>query len=164
MVLSQLKQNKKRKKSKLKICLLYPEVFIQPTLTQCLLCAKISAECGNQKIIRHPPWHLEMCQLIIEEKILYCNVISDMRKKYQLPWKHERKNTLKEELFLSFQLKFELKWWGDFLQAKVGGGSCNARHSQCSVCTGWGNTWMKGRTDSRQWCAGKSALWRKMKP
>lgn len=50
-----------------------------------------------------------MCQLIIEEKILYCNVISDMRKKYQLPWKHERKNTLKGELFMSFQLKFELK-------------------------------------------------------
>lgn len=50
MVLSQLKQNKKEK-IKIENMSTISEVFIQPTLTECLLCAKISAECGNQKII-----------------------------------------------------------------------------------------------------------------
>lgn len=81
-----------------------------------------------------------------------------------------KKNTLKGEIFMSFQRKFELKWWGDFLQAKVGGGRERWRHFamldtlNAQLCTGWGNTWIKGWTDSRQWCAGKSALWGKTKP
>ena len=96
-----IETEQKKKKSKLKVCLLYPEVFIQPTLTEYLLCAKISAECGNQKIIRHPPWHLGMCQLITEGKFLYCNVISDTTEKSinfhgNMKEKHSRRRNFHE--------------------------------------------------------------------
>lgn len=102
--------------------LLYPEVFIQPALTEYLLSAKISAGCRNQKIISHPPWHWGIHQLITEEKILHCHVISDIiEKRIKCNGNTEEKGP-KGEIFMSFQPKFKPEGWGKFLQAQTGVG------------------------------------------
>lgn len=95
--------------------LLYPEVFIQPTIAEYLLSAQISAGCRNQKIISHPPWHWWIHQLITKEKILYCHVISDIiEKRIKCNGNTEEKG-LKGEIFMSFQLKLKPKGRGKFL-------------------------------------------------
>lgn len=88
--------------------LLYPEVFTQTTLTEYLPSAKISAGYRNQKIISQPPWHWGIHQLITEEKILYCHVISDIIEKRVKCSGTQKEKALKESFSCASNLSLSL--------------------------------------------------------